>query len=83
MGGAKPFVDTVKSTSLDLELVKHELERVWIPSLLREQICKPLARTLGVKVDDLRDISPPSEKAHDFEDPEPWPQPVAGDLLLN
>lgn len=53
---AKPFIDSVNPTSLDLDLVCLELGNVRIPGLLREQICKPLSVRLGVKVDDLRKI---------------------------
>jgi len=79
---AKPFIDSLESTPLDLALVCSELGKVYIPELLREQFCKPLATRLGVKVDQLRRIGANTNKAADFVDPDPWPLPVNGDALL-
>jgi hypothetical protein len=79
---AKPFIDTFEPTALDLGLVSSELQKVFIPDLLREQLAKPLAQRLGVKIDDLRKIGASVRKPADFIDPEPWPQPVTGDQLL-
>jgi Protein of unknown function (DUF3631)/Domain of unknown function (DUF3854) len=83
ISSASPFTDTVQSTAFDLALVKSELEKVRIPSLLREQLCKPLARKLGVKADDLREIGSPADKARDLNEPDPWAEPVTGDILLH
>jgi hypothetical protein len=79
---AKPFIDTFEPTALDLGLVSSELQKVHIPDLLREQLAKPLAQRLGVKIDDLRKIGASVRKPADFIDPDPWSQPVVGDQLL-
>jgi hypothetical protein len=82
MAGAKPFIDIVQPTAFDLGLVFTELQKVRIPAVLREQIIRPLAKNLGVTVDELRKLGPVQQKA-DFIDPDPWPSAVAGDVLLH
>jgi hypothetical protein len=82
LSAAKPFIETIEPTALDLGLVSSELQKVFIPDLLREQLAKPLAQRLGVKIDDLRKIGASVRKPADFIDPDPWPQPVVGDQLL-
>jgi hypothetical protein len=82
LAAAKPFIDTIEPTALDLGLVSSELQKVFIPDLLREQLAKPLAQRLGILINDLRKIGAAVRKPADFIDPEPWPQPVAGDQLL-
>jgi hypothetical protein len=82
IAGAKPFIETVEPTSLDLGLVAGELRNVRISPTLRDQLVRPLAKSLGVSVDELRKLSPVQQKA-DFIDPDPWPQPVDGDVLLH
>jgi hypothetical protein len=82
LAGAKPFIETVEATSLDLGLVSGELKNIWIPAVLRDQLVRPLAKNLGVTVDELRKLGPTQAQA-DFVDPDPWPQPVDGDVLLH
>jgi hypothetical protein len=80
---AVPFINAVRSTPLDLGLVTTELGKVLIPSILRKQLCAPLAQAVGVRAEDLRNLGSESERPADFVDPEPWPQAVAGDTLLH
>jgi hypothetical protein len=82
IAAAKPFIDTIEPTALDLGLVSLELQKVFIPDLLREQLAKPLAQRLGILIGDLRKIGVSVRKPADFIDPEPWPQPVIGHQLL-
>src|SRR5271165_752060 len=82
LNAATPFVDSVNATALDLDLVCSELQNVFIPGLLREQLCRPLAGRLGIKIDDLRKIGAQTQKPADFIDPTPWPMSLSGDQLL-
>jgi hypothetical protein len=82
LAAAKPFVETLQPTPLDLALCQSEWRKVEIPDLLREQISRGLAQRLGIKVDDLRKLSQSTRARADFVDPDPWPQPVAGHVLL-
>jgi hypothetical protein len=79
---AKPFVETLSSTPLDLALCQSEWRKVEMPDLLREQLSRILAPRIGIKVDDLRKLTQSTRARADFVDPEPWPQPVAGHALL-
>jgi hypothetical protein len=86
LADAKPFVETIQRTSLDLGLIYSELIKVYLPDLLRSQICKDLARQLGVPVDDLRGVgrSQPAANAPSYAtDPAPWPDPIDGEGLLH
>jgi hypothetical protein len=82
LGAARPFVEIIESTPLDLGLVKSEFENVSVPELLREQLAGPLANKLGVKIDDVRRIGAQLRKPADFVDPDPWPDTLTGDSLL-
>jgi hypothetical protein len=80
---AKPFVDSITASPLDLALCKDEWVKVQIPDLLRSQLARPLAARLGIPVDDLRELGRTVKgKAGDFIDPQPWPQPIGGDVIL-
>lgn len=91
MSRAKPFVETLRKTSLDLGLFCAELTNVELPDLLRSQLCKELALKLGVPAEDLRAVGsqPAGATAANASrpafasDPEPWPDPVDGDALLH
>jgi hypothetical protein len=54
--GAVPFENTITKT--DLPFVSSELARVWLPPLVREQLCNELARPLGVRAEALRRTKP-------------------------
>jgi hypothetical protein len=79
---AKPFVETLRPTTLDISLVRSELVSLKLPGLLRSQLCKQLAGPLGVKGSDLEGIVPTnSELKSQPERPyaanyEPWSDPV-------
>jgi hypothetical protein len=81
---AKPFIQTIERTPLDLGLVHTEFGNLKIPNLLRAQLCKQLAGPLGVSVATLEEetslaaeIAP--EKMGRFEETiESWPDPVVG-----
>jgi hypothetical protein len=79
---ARPFLEILERTPLDLGLISAELKAVFIPELLREQLANPLAQRLGVRVDDIRKIGAAQRKSADFVDPDPWPDPVNGGQLL-
>jgi uncharacterized protein DUF3854/uncharacterized protein DUF3631 len=86
MSAAKPFVETVRKTSLDLGIVQSELAKVDLPDLLRRQLCKELGHRLGVPGEELRAVGTQSAAATGpvfASDPEPWPDPVNGDALLH
>jgi putative DNA primase/helicase len=53
-----------------------------IPQILREQLVRPLAKNLGVPIDELRKLTPTKAQA-DFDDPDPWPDTVNGAALLD
>jgi hypothetical protein len=80
---ARPFVEVLEPTALDLGLISSELQNIFIPELLREQLARPLSQRLGVKIDDIRKIGAAKGKPSDFVDPDPWPDPVRGDQLLD
>jgi putative DNA primase/helicase len=82
LADAKPFIESVNASALDLDLVCSELEKVLIPGLLRDQLSKPLAGKLGVRVEELRRIGARTDKPADFIDPDLRPNPVAGHQLL-
>jgi hypothetical protein len=82
LASAKPFMETIEATALDLSLVCSELAKVEILPALRDQLCKPLAQRLGVPVNDLRKIGGSAQKSSDFVDPDPWPSPVDGAALM-
>jgi hypothetical protein len=73
MSSATPFIDNIKPTSLDLDLVCSELQNVYIPGLLREQFCRPLAQRLGVRIDELRKVGANVNRPADFVDLPPGP----------
>jgi hypothetical protein len=85
---AKPFIETVQRTPLDLALVQGEFRHVKISALLHSQLCKQLAAPLGVSVSALEEetalaseLSP--GKLLRFEEIiEPWTEPVIGADLL-
>jgi hypothetical protein len=57
-----------------------------LPELLRQQLCRELAKRLNVPVDSLRAIGPQPQAAYApvyAADPEPWPDPVDGESLLH
>jgi putative DNA primase/helicase len=86
LAGAKPFIDTVQSTPLDLGFVTTELQKVFLPKVLREQLERPLAKRLGVKADSLHEICNSAKqkpKASFAADYEPWPESVDAEELLN
>jgi hypothetical protein len=84
---AVPFVETLRKTLVDLQCVEKELVNIEISKTFRDQLCKELARMLGVHVDDLRRIgqagASPDDKLARFGlvDPEPWKEPVDGAAL--
>lgn len=87
VAGAKLFIDLIDPSPLNLALVQTEFGRVLIPSLLRDQLIKGLARVLDVRVEALREACsvPPQAKpelsfAANYE---PWPDPVDAEELLN
>jgi putative DNA primase/helicase len=88
LAGAKPFIDTVQPTALDLGLVSSELKKVFIPTALRSQLCKQLAAPLGVRVNVLEEgsasIGEKSKSKPSFAiDYEPWSESVDAEELLN
>jgi hypothetical protein len=81
---SKPFIETLAPTPLDLALCKSEWLKVEIPDILRSQLARPLAAQLRIPVDELRKIgSAAKARSGDFIDPEPWPYPVSGNMLLD
>jgi hypothetical protein len=79
MANAEPLIKMIKPNSLDLG--SSELQKVYLPDLLREQLCRELAKQLNVSRDDLRGLrpQPPAGKQPTYaEDLEPWPDPVDG-----
>jgi hypothetical protein len=86
LADAKPLIEIIQPNANDLDLITKELKKVYLPDLLREQLCRELARQLNVGRDDLRGIKPrpPAGKQPTYaEDLEPWPDPVDGKNLLN
>jgi hypothetical protein len=79
---AKPFIDTVQPTTLDLGSVSTEFQKIFIPQILREQVVRPLAKNLGVFADELRKLTPTKAQA-DFVNLDPWPDTVNGAALLD
>jgi hypothetical protein len=86
LSAATPFIDSLQSTPLDAALISAELRHVRIPSILRSQLCRQLARPLGVRVGDLEEVAepeiPPEKKGRLEETIEPWLEPVDGAELL-
>jgi len=88
LSGARPFIESVQSTPLDLALVCSELRKVQIPDILRSQLCKQLAGPLGVRTSALEEKIalgaelPPNKKGRLEETIDPWPEPVEGGQLL-
>jgi hypothetical protein len=88
LAAARPFVEILEPTTLDLAFVYTELEKVLIPPLLREQLCKQLAKPLGVRAATLEEKSFFAQEKARIEptftaDYEPWPEPVDAEQLLN
>ena len=50
------FVDSIEPTPADLALVRGEFLALALPELLRHQLAGPLAKRLGIRVDDLRKL---------------------------
>jgi hypothetical protein len=83
---AQPFFQTIAPT--DLPFIETELVKVCMSELARMQLCKRLAKPLGVSVEALWNVgrkkdstargagAPPS-------DPAPWPGEVNGEDLLD
>jgi hypothetical protein len=86
LASATSFIDSIQETPLDLALISSELRNVRIPDALRSQLCKRLAKPLGVRVSALEEvtvIAVPQEKRGRLEETiEPWPEPVDGPQLL-
>ena len=86
VAGAKRFIDVIDPSALNLALVQTEFGRVLIPSLLRDQLIKQLARALDVCTEALREAcsDPPQARpelsfAANYE---PWPDHVDAEGLL-
>jgi Domain of unknown function (DUF3854) len=85
---AKPFVETLRPTTVDLSFVRSELINLKLPGLLRTQLCKQLAVPLGVRAADLEEetsleVELAREKTGRFEETiEAWEEPVNGADLL-
>jgi hypothetical protein len=86
LASATPFVDSIQATPSDLALITSELRNVRIPNILRSQLCKQLAKPLGVRVSELEEVvvvEVPQEQLNRLEETiEPWPEPVDGSKLL-
>jgi hypothetical protein len=83
---AKPLIEIINPNPLDLGLIASELQKVHLPDLLREQLCKELAKRLNVTRESLRGIKPqpPAGQGPTYaETLKPWPDPVDGESLLN
>jgi hypothetical protein len=82
---AAPFVETISDNPLDLTLVTKELGRADLSKLLREQLCKNLAKRLHVHAADLIAVSIVEETSKNtFEtDPDPWEESVEGPKLFS
>jgi Protein of unknown function (DUF3631)/Domain of unknown function (DUF3854) len=77
VASAKPFIETLTPTPLDLGLVVAELKKVHLSKNLRAQLVRKLAPVLGVPVNELeRSEKEDSKKGVILPDPEPWPDPV-------
>jgi Protein of unknown function (DUF3631)/Domain of unknown function (DUF3854) len=86
LSNARPFIETIKPTSLDLGLIGNELGKVHLPDLCRQQLCRELYNRLNVPLDSLRAIRPqqPAATARAYAvDPEPWPDLVDCEDLLH
>jgi hypothetical protein len=82
---AAPFAATIANNKIDLDAVTSELRGVSFDELHRSQLCKPLAKALGVPVEELRKIGTGEvEDSSDviFEELEPWPEEVNINELL-
>src|SRR5262249_13605278 len=83
---AKPLIEMIEPNPLDLSLIASELKKVHLPDLLREQLCRELAKRLNVSREHSRGIKPqpPAGQVPTYaENLEPWPDPVDGKSLLN
>lgn len=83
---ARPLIEIINPTPVDLDLISKELKKVHIPDLLREQLSPELAKRLNVRVDSLRSIKSRSRTAQAPSyalDPEPWSDPVDAEELFN
>ena len=83
---AQPFFQTILPT--DLPFVETELEKVCMSELARAQLCKRLAKPLGVSVEVLRNVGRKKETVAAGtgappRDPEPWSEAVDGEELLD
>lgn len=87
VGGAKPFIDAINPSPLNLALIQTEFGRALIPSLLRDQLIKQLAKALDVRAEALREAcSGPAKAKPELSfaaSYEPWPDPVDAVALLN
>jgi putative DNA primase/helicase len=83
---ATPFINSLQATAVDVGLISQELRNVWIPDVLRSQLCRQLAKPLGVRVSALEDLTvaevPPEKRGRIEETIEPWGDPVDGVVLL-
>ena len=83
---AKPLIEIIKPNPLDLGLIASELQKVYLPDLLRDQLCRELAKQLNVSREHLRGLKPQPSAAQQptyAENLEPWPDPVDGRSLLH
>jgi uncharacterized protein DUF3854/uncharacterized protein DUF3631 len=87
LAAARPFIDSLNRTALDLRLVSSELGKVQIPELLRDQLCKLLAPRLGVRAEMLREVRSRRQKTKPeptfAAEYEPWPEPVNSEQLFD
>lgn len=81
------FLSTINAGGVDTRAVVAELENVYLSDVIRDQLCRALGKQLGVTTDLLRAIgaaAPANKNAVAFNsDPEPWPDPVNGEDLLD
>ena len=85
---AQPFFQTIVPT--DLPFIETELVKVAMSELARAQLCKRLAKPLGVSVEVLRNVGRKPETVSSSgsggappRDPEPWAEEVNGEELLD
>jgi hypothetical protein len=83
MWEAVPFVDTIRKTAVDLKAVQAELANVSLEKMHRHQLCKELARVLGVPMEELKKIGepPPEPTSSWFVDVAPWDTRIDGLVL--
>jgi hypothetical protein len=84
--GAKPFVQTLSPTVVDIQLIEKELARIEFQPIAREVLIKQLAAALGVRTEVLRDTCTGPAKANPelaFQATyQPWPKPIDAEELL-